>query len=72
MDTTIQVSGELRKALKERKFGSGESYEAVIWDLLEDTLELSEETKKEIKAARREAAAGKLKTLAQIKKEQGL
>jgi hypothetical protein len=72
MDTTIQVSDELRMVLKERKLGNGESYEAVIWDLLEDALELSEETKKEIAESRKEAAAGKLKPLAQIKKEQGL
>jgi len=72
MDTTIQISSELREKLKKRKFSSKESYEEVIWDLLEDTMELSEETKREIEAARKEIKAGKAKPLSQVKKELGL
>ena len=51
MATTIQISKELLKKLKERKMYEKESYEEVIWDLLEDTMELSEQTKKNIKKA---------------------
>ena len=49
MATTIQVSQELQKTLAKRKLYDRESYEEVIWDLLEDTMELTEEAKKEIK-----------------------
>ena len=69
METTIQISKDLRKKLQERKFNSKESYEEVIWDLLEDTMELSEETKRDIAEARKEVKEGKVKTLSQIKKE---
>lgn len=71
MDTTIQISKDLRKELQNRKFSSKESYEDVIWDLLEDTMELSEETKRDIAEARKEIKQGKTKTLAQVKKELG-
>ncbi len=44
MATTIQVSTELAEELKKRKLYEKETYEEVIWDIIEDTLELSEET----------------------------
>lgn len=72
MATTIQVSEELVNVLKKRKLAQKESYEEVIWDLLEDTEALSEETLKEIAIARQQIKEGKTKTLEQIKKELGL
>ena len=51
MATTIQISNQLVDQLKEMKINVKESYETVIWDLIEDTMELNAETKK----ARREA-----------------
>lgn len=69
MVTTIQVSEKLVEQLKNRKMNDKESYEYVIWDLLEDTMELSEETKKHIEQSRKEVAAGKTKSLEQVKKE---
>jgi len=72
METTIQVSKELLETLKKRKISDKESYEEIIWDLLEDGMELSEQTKKEIQEARAEIKAGKYKTLSQVKKELGL
>jgi len=67
--TTIQISRELQKRLEERKLVTNESYEEVIADLIEDTMELSEETKRDIVEARAEIKTGKFKTLSQIKKE---
>ena len=67
--TTIQVTGDLVSVLKQKKMYDKESYEEVIWDMVEDTAELSEETKREIEQARTEIKAGKFKTLAQVKKE---
>ncbi|HLF55192.1 MAG TPA: hypothetical protein VI612_05755 [Candidatus Nanoarchaeia archaeon] len=72
MATTIQISQELQKELSKRKLFDKESYEEVIWDLIEDTQELSEETKKEIDKARAEFKKGKFYTHEQVKKELGL
>ena len=72
MATTIQVSNNLLDALKNRKMYDKESYEALIWDLLEDTMELSEETKKHIEQSRKEIAEGKTVTLSEVKKKLGL
>ena len=72
MDTTIQISRELLDFLKKRKLVDKESYESVIWDLVEDTMELSEETKRNIAQSREEYKQGRYKTLEQIKKEIGI
>ncbi len=54
------------------KLYDNESYEDVIWDLLEDRMELSEETKKNILQSEKEIKEGKIKTIEQIRKELGL
>ena len=72
MVTTIQLSEDLKKELTQRKLFDKETYEEVIWDLIEDSLELSEETKKNIKISLKQIKEGKYKTLEQIEKEQGL
>ncbi|MEK6951869.1 MAG: hypothetical protein AABX29_02535 [Nanoarchaeota archaeon] len=69
METTIQVSRDLLETLKKRKMSEKESYEEVIWDLVEDTMELSEETKKDIEEARKEIREGKVHKWEDIKKE---
>jgi len=72
MDTTIQISSALKKELLKRKFFNKETYEEVIWDMIEDAKELSEQTKKELAQARAEIKAGKVHSLAKVKKELGL
>jgi hypothetical protein len=72
MATTIQVSQELVGELKDRKMFDNESYEEVIWDLVEDTQELNEETKRELAQARAEIKAGKFHTFSEVKKKAGL
>ncbi|MAF99323.1 MAG: hypothetical protein CMH61_01805 [Nanoarchaeota archaeon] len=72
MATTIQVSEELVSELKSRKLFDKETYEEVIWDLVEDTKELSEQTKRDIEQAREEFKQGKFVTHEQLKKELGL
>ncbi|MBU0757853.1 MAG: hypothetical protein KKF44_07305 [Nanoarchaeota archaeon] len=72
MVTTIQVSEELKDRLALRKMSDKDRYEDVIWDLLEDTLELNEQTKIEIKTARKEFSEGKFVTHAELKKELGI
>lgn len=68
MATTIQVSETLMDKLKERKMYDKESYEDIIWDLLEDTLELSEETKKNIAKAETEFKQGRFVTHEELKR----
>lgn len=72
MVTTIQISEELQSKLTSRKMFDRETYEEIIWDLLEDTMELSKETKKDIVEAREDVKKGRIFTLDQIKKEAGL
>ncbi len=72
MVTSIQISEELQKELIKRKLFDKETYEDVIWVLIEDSQDLSEKTKKEIAQARAEIKAGKSHTLADVKKELGL
>ncbi len=71
MVTTIQISESLRDELKKRKAGN-ESYEDVLWDLLEDTMELSDEMKRDIAEAEADIAAGRVITHEQLKKELGI
>lgn len=69
METTIQISSELKGELTKRKFFDRETYEEVIWDMIEDTQEINMETKKELAEAREEVKAGKVHTLSEVKKE---
>ena len=72
MATTIQISKGLQKELTNRKLSDKETYEEVIWDMVEDSQDLSEGTKKEIADARAEIKAGRFYTLAEVKKELGI
>lgn len=72
MVTTIQISKELKDKLALRKKDSKDTYEGVIWDLLEDTMELSEETERAIKKARADYKKGIFFTEEEVKKELGL
>ncbi|MAF50659.1 MAG: hypothetical protein CMH64_01075 [Nanoarchaeota archaeon] len=71
MVTTIQISNDLQEALSKRKLFDRETYEEVIWDLIEDTSELSKETKKDIEEAEKDIKEGKVHTLEEVKKELG-
>ena len=68
--TTIQISEELKMDLAKRN--DKDTYEEIIWDLLEDTMELSKETKIALERARKEAENGRVLTLEEVKKELGL
>ena len=51
------------------KLFTRETYEEVIWNAIEDTKELSEQTKKEIIKSRKEIADGKFVTLSELEKK---
>ena len=70
--TTIQISTELKDALNKMKIFKNESYEEIIWDLIDDRKELSDETKKNIAEAEEDIKAGRIISHEQLKKELGL
>ena len=67
MDTTIQISKTLVEKLKLMKMYDKESYEDIIWDLIEDRMEFSEQTKKNIAQSQKEIKEGKTISLEKIK-----
>lgn len=72
MVTTIQTSVELKEALEKQKFSANETYEEVIWDLLEDRMELSEQTKQAITRGEADVKAGRTISLQALKEKYGL
>lgn len=72
MATTIQISEKLLGTLKMKKLYDKESYEEVIWDLVEDSQEVNTDTKQEIEQARTDIKKGKFYTHEQVKKRLGL
>ena len=72
MKTAIRVSKEILKKLKAMKTDRKDTYEDIIWDLLEDRMELSEKTKRDIAQARKEMAEGKTISLEALKKKYDL
>ncbi len=69
MATTIQISEKLQDELSRRKLYDRESYEEVIWDMVEDSMELNEQTKGEIEQSLKEIKEGKFYTFDEIKKK---
>lgn len=71
MDTTIQISNELLQRLKNMKINNTESYESIIWDLIEDRLEFSKRTNENLAKSEREIVEGKTISLEELKKKVG-
>lgn len=69
MDTSIQISKELLERLRFMKIHNKESYEDIIWDLIEDRMEFSEETKRNIAESEKEIKERKTTSLEEIKKK---
>ena len=69
--TTIRITNNLHKALGSLK-DSNESFEDLIWDLVEPYLELSPQTKKHIAKSLEEYERGEFYTLDEIEKAFGL
>ena len=72
MNTTVQISKELKDRLESMKIHPRETYEEVIEDLIESVSELSEETKKAIRASEEDVRHGNVHTLDAVKKELGI
>jgi len=69
METTIQISRNLLERLARMKMHEKESYESIIWDLIEDRLEFSEQTKKNLLQSEKEIKEGKTVSIEEIKKK---
>jgi len=69
METTIQISRELLEKLRQMKIHDKESYEDLIWDLIEDRMELSKETKQNIAQSEKEIREGKTVSFEKIKEK---
>lgn len=69
MATTIQISENLQEELTKKKLYGRETHEETLWNLIEDTTELSQETKKEMAEARQEIKAGNAHSLSSVKKK---
>lgn len=69
MATTIQISQKLQDELSKRKLFERETYEEIIWDIMEDSAEISEETKAELQKSREEIQKGEFVTLSEAKKQ---
>ena len=63
MPTTIQISDELLEALKKRKIHSKETYEEIIWVLLEDQMVLKDEFIDAIEKGKKEYLQGDYQTM---------
>lgn len=70
--TSIRVSKQILNLLRSMKTYSKESYDEVIWDLIEPHLELNNKTKKDIEESRREIERGEYYTLDQLEEKYGL
>jgi predicted transcriptional regulator len=69
MDTSIQISSELLNKLKVMKMHEKESYENIIWDLIEDKMEFSEQTKRNIIQSEKEIKEGKVHSWEDVKRD---
>ncbi len=67
--TTIQVSSDLLNKLKSMKMFNDESYEDVIWGLIEDTMEVNEQTKRDMAQSRKEIKEGKTIPFEEVKRQ---
>ena len=69
VSTTIQISSELQQELNKMKLFNRETYEEVIWNIIEDSKELSEQTKKDMELSRKEISKGEFVILSDLKKK---
>ena len=72
MSTTIQISEDLKEELNSKKLYQKETYEEIIWGILQDIKDLDEQTRIEMESARGDIRAGEVYSLNDVKKEIGV
>ena len=70
--TTIQISDSIRGKLERMKLFERETYNDVLERMIEDNLELNEQTKKDIEEAKKRIKSGKFSTQAEVERRFGL
>ena len=68
----VQKKLEVLEDLNKRKLYEKESYEEVIWDLIEDTMELSKEAKVMLRKAEEDIKSGRVHSFEKVKRELNL
>jgi len=69
--TSIQLTSETKRKLDKLKLSKRETYNDVVENLIEDSLELNEKTIKDLEEALEEVKKGKVHSMDEIKKEMG-
>ena len=72
MPTTIQISSNVKQILDKMKIFQRETYNEVIENMIEDTQELNDKTKKEIEQARKRVKSGNFVSHEEVGKMLGL
>ncbi len=72
MATTIQISNQVKQTLDKMKIFERETYNEIIESMIEDKMEFSEQTKKDIEEARKQIKEGKTISHKEVKKKLGL
>jgi len=70
-NTSIQIEKETKYKLDSLKMSKRDTYNDIIENLLEDSLELSEETLKEIQETIEEYKQGQTSSLEEVKRQLG-
>ncbi|MFH1823291.1 MAG: hypothetical protein ABH817_01070 [archaeon] len=72
MTTTIQISNQVKQTLDKMKLFERETYNGVIENMIENSLELNEKTKKEIEEAIKQVRSGQTISHEEVGKRLGL
>ena len=72
MATTIQISNQVKQTLDKMKIFERETYNEIIESMIEDKMEFSEQTKKDIEEARKQIKEGKTISHEEVKKKLGV
>jgi predicted transcriptional regulator len=71
-NTTIQLSTETKAKLDKMRVSKRDTYNDIIENLIEDSMELSEEAKKDIEEALEDYKQGRVYSMADVKKDLGI
>lgn len=70
--TTIQIDNRIRTLLLKQKMSEKESYNDILERILEDAMEFTEQTKKDIAESKKQAEKGETHSLKEIKEIFGI
>ena len=65
--TTIQIDNRIKELLLKQKISEKDSYNDILERILEDAMEFTEETKKDIAESKKQAERGEVHSLEEVK-----